>query len=129
MFEVHECKLLQFAIFIFRDFHFYYRPSLYGQMSGDAGRRTSSKSASEFQGYQEILYGSLPQILVEQLEEELLRHLRLQVTHEQSAVRLCGRRPHLRAVPVPGLGCLLRADRPYCAPSETLTSSRSDVTT
>lgn len=75
MFEVHECKLLQFAIFIFRDFHFYYRPSL-----------------------------------VEQLEEELLRHLRLQVTHEQSAVRLCGRRPHLRAVPVPGLGCLLRAE-------------------
>lgn len=94
MFEVHECKLLQFAIFIFRDFHFYYRPSL-----------------------------------VEQLEEELLCHLRLQVTHEQSAVGLCGRRPHLRAVPVPGLGCLLRADRPYCAPSETLTSSRSDVTT
>lgn len=67
--------------------------------------------------------------LVEQLEEELLRHLRLQVTHEQSAIGLCGRRPHLCTVPVFGLGCLLAADRPYCALSETLTSSRSDVTT
>lgn len=55
---------------------------------------------------------SLSQILVEQLEEELLRHLRLQVTHEQSAVGLRGRRPHLRAVPVSGLGCLLAAHRP-----------------
>lgn len=77
MFEIHKCKLLQFAIFIFWDFHLYYWPSL-----------------------------------VEQLEEELLRHLRLQVTHEQSAVGLCGRRPHLRAVPVSGLGCLLAAHRP-----------------
>jgi hypothetical protein len=39
--------------------------------------------------------------LVEQLEEELLCHVRLQVTHEQSAVGICGRCPHLRVVPVP----------------------------
>lgn len=52
VFEIHECKLFQFAIFIFWDFHLYYWPSLYCQMSRDAGRRTSSKSASEFQGYQ-----------------------------------------------------------------------------
>lgn len=52
MFEIHKCKLLQFAIFIFWDFHLYYWPSLYCQMSRDAGRRTSSKSASESQGYQ-----------------------------------------------------------------------------
>lgn len=28
MFEIHKCKLLRFSIFIFWNFHFYYRPSL-----------------------------------------------------------------------------------------------------
>lgn len=37
--------------------------------------------------------------------------------------------PISASLPVPGLGGSLAVDRPYCAPSETLTSSSSDVTT
>lgn len=92
MFEIHECKLFQFAIFIFWDFHLYYWPSL-----------------------------------VEELEEELLRHLRLQVAHEQSAVGLGGRRPHFRVASSLGPSLTAHSQAPADRPTLLRTLAKTRV--